>query len=147
MAAVAQAHVSLRGVTKDFPRAGSAEVLHALGPVDLDLQKGEFFAIVGPSGCGKSTLLELVAGLSPATAGTVEFENRRVEGNIPGGIGVVFQEDACFPWLSVEANIAFGLRKIDLPPDEKTQRVRDAIELMSRMMTGAEASTAPFCVR
>ena len=51
-------------------------------------------------------------------------------GNIAGGIGVVFQEDACFPWLTVEANIAFGLRKIDLPLAEKTRRVRSVLELM-----------------
>jgi len=123
------AHVSLRGVTKDFPRAEAGDVLHALGPVDLDLKKGEFF-VVGPSGCGKSTLLELIAGLSQATAGAVEFEGRRIEGQIPPGVGVVFQEDACFPWLSVEANVAFGLRKVDLPADEKRRRVRDGLGLM-----------------
>ena len=107
----ATAHVSLRGVTKVFPAAASGAGLHALGPVDLDLRKGEFFAVVGPSGCGKSTLLELIAGLSSPSAGTVEFEGRRIAGDIPDGIGVVFQEDACFPWLSVEDNVAFGLRK------------------------------------
>ena len=93
-----------------FSAIKPAEVLHALGPIDLDLRKGEFFAVVGPSGCGKSTLLELIAGLAPVTAGTVEFEGRRIAADIPDGIGVVFQEDACFPWLTVEANIAFGLR-------------------------------------
>ena len=125
---VAQAHVSLRGITKVFPAA--AGELHALGPVDLDLRHGEFFAVVGPSGCGKSTLLELIAGLTPPSAGTVEFEGRRIEGDIPDGIGVVFQEDACFPWLSVEANVGFGLRKSALPADARRQRVRDVLDLM-----------------
>jgi NitT/TauT family transport system ATP-binding protein len=125
----ASAHVSLRGVTKVFPTAGGGE-LHALGPVDLDLRKGEFFAVVGPSGCGKSTLLELIAGLAPVTAGSVEFEGRPIAGDIPDGIGVVFQEDACFPWLSVEGNVAFGLRRTALVPEEKRHRVRGVIDLM-----------------
>ena len=81
--------------------------------------------MVGPSGCGKSTLLELIAGLSSPSAGTVEFEGRRIAGDIPDGIGVVFQEDACFPWLTVEGNVAFGLRKAALSPDDKRRRVRD----------------------
>ncbi len=124
------AHVSLRGVSKVFPTTKAGEGLHALGPVDLDLARGEFFAVVGPSGCGKSTLLELIAGLMPVSAGTVEFEGRRIAADIPDGIGVVFQEDACFPWLSVEANVAFGLRKTALAPAEKRRRVGAVLELM-----------------
>lgn len=127
---MAPAHVSLRGVTKVFAAAGGGQGLHALGPIDLDLRKGEFFAVVGPSGCGKSTLLELIAGLAPVSAGTVEFEGRRIEGSIPDGIGVVFQEDACFPWMTVEANVAFGLRRTTLAPDAQRKRVRDVLELM-----------------
>jgi NitT/TauT family transport system ATP-binding protein len=123
-------HVSLRGVTKVFPKASGGEALHALGPIDLDLCKGEFFAVVGPSGCGKSTLLELIAGLAPTTAGTVEFEGRRIGAEIPDGMGVVFQEDACFPWLSVEANVAFGLRKAAVAASSKAKHVRDVLELM-----------------
>jgi NitT/TauT family transport system ATP-binding protein len=117
-------------VSKVFPTATAGEGLHALGPLDLDLTKGEFFAVVGPSGCGKSTLLELIAGLTPVTAGTVEFEGKAITADIPDGIGVVFQEDACFPWLSVEANVAFGLRKRALASDEKRQRARAVLELM-----------------
>ena len=124
------AHVALRGVTKVFPSTTGGPGLHALGPIDLELQQGDFFAVVGPSGCGKSTLLELIAGLSSPSAGTVEFEGRRIAGDIPDGIGVVFQEDACFPWLSVEDNVAFGVRKAQLSPDDKRARVRAVIELM-----------------
>jgi NitT/TauT family transport system ATP-binding protein len=127
---VLQTHVSLRGVTKIFPSATGGDGLHALGPVDLDLRKGEFFAVVGPSGCGKSTLLELVAGLAAPTAGTVEFEGRPIAGDIPDGVGVVFQEDACFPWLSVTDNVAFGLRKAEIAPEAKDRRVREVIALM-----------------
>src|ERR671928_505964 len=94
-------HASLAGVTRVYPAAAGTQPVHALGPVDLDLRRGEFFAVVGPSGCGKSTLLEVLAGLQPASDGTVTFEGRAVAGEGPEGVGVVFQEDASFPWLTV----------------------------------------------
>lgn len=125
----AAAHVQLRGVNKIFARADGGE-LHALGPIDLDLIKGEFFAVVGPSGCGKSTLLEVIAGLTKASAGEIVFEGTTIAGTVPDGVGVVFQEDACFPWLDVVDNIAFGLRKSGLPNAEIKVRVDQAIEMM-----------------
>ena len=91
------AQVTLRGVTKVFPAAAGGNAVHALGPIDIEIKKGEFFAVVGPSGCGKSTLLELIAGLTAPTEGEIEFEGRAIRENVPDGIGVVFQEDACFP--------------------------------------------------
>lgn len=125
------AQVSLRKVDKVFSRSGkSAEAVHALGPIDLELHHGEFFAVVGPSGCGKSTLLELIAGLSAATSGEVAFEGKNIEGQIPDGVGVVFQEDASFPWLTVRDNIAFGLRRMKLPAEEKVKRIEKALEMM-----------------
>ncbi|HSN22356.1 MAG TPA: ABC transporter ATP-binding protein [Usitatibacter sp.] len=105
----AGAHVALAGVTRVF-EGGAGPRVHALGPLDLALASGEFFSVVGPSGCGKSTLLECIAGLSAPTAGTVTFEGAPVRGEVPDGIGVVFQEDASFPWLTVWDNVAFGLR-------------------------------------
>ena len=123
-------HVALRGVTKVFPGSQDRAPVHALGPVDLDLSKGEFFAVVGPSGCGKSTLLELIAGLTRATDGVVEFEGRAIHGEVPDGVGVVFQEDACLPWLNVRDNIAFSLRHATLSTAEKNGRVQGALELM-----------------
>ncbi|EWY41707.1 nitrate ABC transporter ATPase [Skermanella stibiiresistens SB22] len=125
------AQVSLRGVDKEFIRPGrSGETVHALGPIDLDLRRGEFFAVVGPSGCGKSTLLELVAGLSTATRGDVTFEGKPIHNRIPDGVGVVFQEDASFPWLSVRENIAFGLRRIKIDPKERERRIENALAMM-----------------
>lgn len=106
----AGAHAALAGVTRIF-EAGPGPRVHALGPIDLELRQGEFFSVVGPSGCGKSTLLECIAGLSAPTAGTIAFEGRPVAGRVPEGIGVVFQEDASFPWLTVWDNAAFGLRE------------------------------------
>jgi NitT/TauT family transport system ATP-binding protein len=101
----------------------------ALEQVDLTLFKGEFFAIVGPSGCGKSTLLEIIAGLQPLTSGRYQFEGQPVNGNVPEGIGVVFQEDASFPWLTVHDNIAFGLRRAGASNAEIDERVDYALAL------------------
>jgi NitT/TauT family transport system ATP-binding protein len=126
-----QVHVALRGVDKVFERSGGAgDGVHAVGPLDLDLRKGEFFAVVGPSGCGKSTLLELIAGLSVASRGEVAFEGRPIHGQIPDGVGVVFQEDACFPWLTVSDNIAFGLRRMQLGKGERRSRIDAALTMM-----------------
>ena len=123
--------VSLRAVEKIFtPPGRNAKPFTALGPLDLDLRHGEFFAVVGPSGCGKSTLLELVAGLSTATTGDVAFEGRPIDGRIPQGVGVVFQEDASFPWLSVKDNIDFGLAKLKLDQAEREDRVAKALAMM-----------------
>lgn len=118
-------HVRLRGVTRIY--AGG---VHALGPIDLELGRNEFFAIVGPSGCGKSTLLDVMAGLSPPTAGEIIFEGVRISGEVPGGIGAVFQEDASFPWLTVSGNIGFGLRRRGIPAAEIRREVRKAIEFV-----------------
>jgi NitT/TauT family transport system ATP-binding protein len=123
------AHVTLRGVTKVFPASDGGTGVHALGPIDVDIRKGEFFAVVGPSGCGKSTMLELIAGLTTPSAGQIEFEGKAISG-IPDGVGVVFQEDACFPWLSVEGNVEFGLRQSNFDAAEKARRVAAAIKMM-----------------
>jgi NitT/TauT family transport system ATP-binding protein len=103
--------------------------LHALGPIDLELRRGEFFSVVGPSGCGKSTLLDVLAGLNPPSDGSAEFEGRPIKG-VPEGVGVVFQEDASFPWLTVEANVAFGLRRAGVDAAEVERRVAYAVGFM-----------------
>src|SRR6266849_8984394 len=123
-------HAQLGGLTRIYPPAAGHPAVHALGPVDLDLCTGEFFAVVGPSGCGKSTLLEILAGLQPPTAGTVTFEGHSVTGVVPDGIGVVFQEDASFPWLTVWDNAAFGLRRAGASEAEVRRRVDDAVAFM-----------------
>lgn len=123
-------HASLAGVTRVFPAVGEQPPVHALGPLDLDLASGEFFSVVGPSGCGKSTLLEVLAGLSEPTEGSVVFEGRPVAGQVPDGVGVVFQEDASFPWLTVWDNVAFGLRRAGFDPAEIQRRVSYAVGFM-----------------
>src|SRR5262249_56140752 len=76
-------HAELREVSKIFPASGGQGDVHALGPIDLNLAKGEFIAIVGPSGCGKSTLLEILAGLAFPSGGSISFEGRPRPHKIP----------------------------------------------------------------
>jgi len=121
--------VSLRRVGKTFAGTSGRPVLQALGPIDLELRRGEFFAVVGPSGCGKSTLLEVIAGLTAASEGSVEFEGAPIRGNVPDGVGVVFQEDASLPWLTVRENVAFGLRRSGLSRAARETRVGDALRI------------------
>ena len=123
-------HARLDGVTRIYPsRAGHGEV-HALGPLSLELRAGEFLSVVGPSGCGKSTLLDVLAGLSAPSQGTIEFEGKPVAGTVPEGVGVVFQEDASFPWLTVEDNVAFGLRRLGTDAGEIRRRTDFAVGFM-----------------
>jgi NitT/TauT family transport system ATP-binding protein len=130
MAANHDGQMSLRGVTKVFPgHEGHADV-HALGPIDLDILRGEFFTVVGPSGCGKSTLLDLLAGLSTLTSGTATFEGNPLAGRVPDGIGAVFQQDASFFWLNVWDNVAFGLRRRGMNGGEIGRRVDQALAFM-----------------
>ena len=123
-------HAGLHGATRVFPARDGHREVHALGPIDLALVRGEFFSVVGPSGCGKSTLLELLAGLQSPTAGHASFEGRPVAGEPPEGIGVVFQEDASFPWLDVWDNIAFGLRRAGVEAGEVERQVREVLAFM-----------------
>ncbi|MFZ4809425.1 MAG: ABC transporter ATP-binding protein [Hyphomicrobiaceae bacterium] len=138
MTVVNNVHVGLRGIEKSFTRPGG-DTVHALGPIDLELRAGEFFALVGPSGCGKSTLLDLIAGLTAPSRGEITFEGTPIGAHIPDGVGVVFQEDACFPWLTVAGNIAFGLRRMALPAAARNARVAQALA-----MTGLEGFAASY---
>lgn len=116
-AASRNAAVSIRGAGKTFS-LGRGRTLQALSAVDIDIEKGEFVAIIGPSGCGKSTVLRLAAGLDLATEGEVE-----VFGAEPQvlarqhRLGVAFQEHALLPWASVRSNVALPYkvsgRKVD----------------------------------
>jgi NitT/TauT family transport system ATP-binding protein len=122
--------IGLRGVTKVFPASGAHGKVHALGPVDLDISRGEFFSVVGPSGCGKSTLLDVLAGLSKATEGTALFNGAPLKGEVPEGIGAVFQQDASFAWLNVWDNVAFGLRRRGTGRADTRRKVDEALAFM-----------------
>jgi NitT/TauT family transport system ATP-binding protein len=121
-------HFSLRGLTKVYPGGGGQADVHAFGPVDLDIVRGEFLSVIGPSGCGKSTFLDVLAGLSAATDGSAAFNGRPLQGNVPEGIGVVFQQDATFAWLSIWDNVAFGLRRNGLKKADIKRRVDHALD-------------------
>jgi NitT/TauT family transport system ATP-binding protein len=128
--AAADVHVALRNISRTYPARTEQGPVHALGPLDLDLRRGEFLSIVGPSGCGKTTLLEIIAGLVRPTTGTVEMEGRSIAGTVAEGIGAVFQEDASFPWLNVWDNVAFGLRRVGVDAAEIGRRVDYALTFM-----------------
>jgi NitT/TauT family transport system ATP-binding protein len=102
---VTTAKIRIRGISKTYQSAD--EDVRALDRIDLEVNNGEFVSIVGPSGCGKSTLLYIVGGFIAAD-GAVEVDGTPIDG--PGiDRGVVFQEYALFPWLSVRRNILYGL--------------------------------------
>src|SRR5437899_7437071 len=114
--------VRLRAVTKIYDNG-----VVALGPLDLDVAKGEFVSLLGPSGCGKSTALRLIAGLSAPSAGTVNVSHRanRRDGRYP--IGFVFQEPTLMPWASVRENVRLPLKLSHAPTAEANARVGDAL--------------------
>ena len=122
--------ISLRGVTRIFPGVADLPEVHALGPIDLDIARGEFFSVVGPSGCGKSTMLDILSGLSRASAGIATFDGKPLVGTVPDGIGAVFQQDASFFWLNVRDNVAFGLRRRGVAAAEIDKRVDAALSFM-----------------
>ncbi len=104
--------VALDGVTKAYG-AGSDRLL-AVDRITLDVDPGEFVAVVGPSGCGKSTLLMLIAGLIPTTSGMVHIDGRRIERSYTN-VGFVFQRDVLFEWRSVLSNVLLPIQIKRLP--------------------------------
>jgi len=123
-------HASLAGVTRTYPAAAGHPPVAALGPVSLDLRRGEFFGVIGPSGCGKSTLLEVLAGLQVPTSGSVSFEGTPVRGEVPDGIGRRFSGGRELSWLTVWDNAAFGLRRAGVDAPEIRRRVDDVLAFM-----------------
>ena len=104
----------------------------ALDGVSLDIREGEFFTLLGPSGCGKTTLLRMIAGFNSIEGGDFYFGDKRIN-DMPAhkrDIGMVFQNYAIFPHLSVEENVAYGLKARSVPRAEIKKRVSDALELV-----------------
>ncbi|MGH3318726.1 MAG: ABC transporter ATP-binding protein [Streptosporangiaceae bacterium] len=104
----------------------------ALDELDLTITSGEFVALLGPSGCGKSTALNCLAGLLPLTRGAVWLDDRRIDGLPPErrGFGMVFQNYALFPHMSVRRNVGFGLRMHKIRGEHARRRVEEAIRLV-----------------
>jgi putative spermidine/putrescine transport system ATP-binding protein len=116
----------LHGVSRAY---GAHTALH---PLDLTVRGGEFIALLGPSGCGKTTALNCIAGLLPLTAGSIGIDGRRIDVLPPEkrGFGMVFQNYALFPHLTVRANVAFGLKMRKLPKAEIARRVDAVLDLV-----------------
>ena len=115
--------VSLRGVSKTYDNG-----VVALGPVDLDVRRGEFVSLLGPSGCGKSTALRLIAGLGAPSSGTVRVTPQAAETNGRHPVGFVFQEPTLMPWASVRENVRLPLRLAHVPFSEAKARADEALE-------------------
>jgi len=121
------ARIDIGNVSHWFPQDKGA-VLHVLDGIDLTVQPGEFVALLGPSGCGKSTLLRLVAGLEPATTGSIAQDGAPITRPDPSRI-VVFQDPTLYPWRTVWDNVALGLQARGLLKTERS-RVDDALKLV-----------------
>ncbi len=115
--------IKLQHVAKIYHSA--TKDTHAIGDVSLNIDKGEFVSIVGPSGCGKSTLLNMVGSFMPASSGRIEVAGSPVRaGEIPRGLGYIFQKDTVLPWFTVERNIGLGLQFRGMAPDQISERVQ-----------------------
>jgi len=110
--------VEIRDLVKKF-QTRNGEVV-ALNGVDLSIQDKEFVCVVGPSGCGKSTLLNMIGGLDTPTSGEILVDGKEVDGPSPKR-GIVFQQYALFPWLTVEKNVQFGLKLQGMPRERMGQ--------------------------
>ena len=114
--------LSIQNVNKSFTVDG--QKVDVLKDINLEIQEGEFIAIVGHSGCGKSTLLKIIAGLEKNDTGLVTVDGNEVKG--PGmDRGMIFQEHRLFPWMSIEKNVQLGLK--GLSKEEKIKRVQKGI--------------------
>lgn len=118
--------IGIRNVSKGF---GATPVLRG---VTLEIEDGELFFLLGPSGCGKTTLLRLLAGFHVPDEGEVWFGDRRMNDVAPHGrnVGMVFQNYALWPHLTVEENVAYGLDVRRVAPGEKRERVREALAMV-----------------
>ena len=143
---VNESQISLRHISKMFPgRKGWLNKLTgqassdfvAIEDINLDIEHNTFVSIIGPSGCGKSTLLDIIAGLSTATSGEVLINGQLVDK--PGSDrGMVFQNYALMPWMTVEGNIKFAVETVypKLSAREQQRVIKDNIQLVG--LTGAE---------
>lgn len=119
--------IQIRDVRKVFDLGKERFV--ALGGVSLDLVDNEFVTVVGPSGCGKSTLMNILAGLEEPTSGTALVDGKPVNGPSPER-GVIFQQYALFPWLTVRKNVEFGLKNAGVPAGERRERAQHFIDMV-----------------
>src|ERR1700682_1351677 len=123
--------LKLDRVTRRFAGAGG-HAFAALNELTLTVKRGEFIALLGPSGCGKTTALNCIAGLLPLTAGSISLDDTRIDVLPPEkrGFGMVFQNYALFPHMTVRRNVGFGLQMRRVPAAEMKARVERAFDLV-----------------
>ncbi|MEP7063490.1 MAG: ABC transporter ATP-binding protein [Betaproteobacteria bacterium] len=117
--------IQIDGVSKTYQTADGP--VASLTPLTFDIREGEFLTIVGPSGCGKSTLLKMVAGLLPATTGTIALGGAKVDGP-PDNVGIVFQSPVLLGWRNVLDNILLQIEMRKLPRARYVDKARALIE-------------------
>ena len=111
-------------------RFGSGETgVVAVDDVSFDVAAGEFVSVIGPSGCGKSTLFHIIGGLQQASTGQVTVEGTPIAGPHPA-VGMVFQEESCFPWRNVIDNVAFPLELAGIARSERMDRAKAFIDMV-----------------
>lgn len=124
--------IRVSGLTKSYTvkrRGQKPTISTILEGLDFQINRGEFVSVIGPSGCGKTTLLNMVAGLTDPTSGSIEVAGKEVSG--PGADrGVVFQQDAIFPWRTVQRNVEYGLEMRGVSRGERRERVQRFIEMV-----------------
>ncbi len=124
--------VVLEKVSKRFSQNGPAvdvlEDVDVLEEISFTIADGEFVCLVGPSGCGKSTLLNLIAGLERPTSGRILLDGKPI--TAPGHCGLVFQEAALFPWLTVQGNVEFGLKIAGVPPRRRREKAAQYLKMV-----------------
>ncbi len=143
---IPSAQLSIRNVTKVF--AGKKDIFSKLSrkttrdftaveDISIDIEPNTFVSIIGPSGCGKSTLLNMIGGLSDISEGEILLNNHPIQGPGPDR-GMVFQNYALMPWMSVEENIRFAVETVypKLPAKQMNRRIKENIQLVG--LTGAE---------
>src|SRR5438874_6162484 len=123
--------LKLDRVTRRFAGAGG-KAFNALDELSLTVQRGEFICLLGPSGCGKSTALNCIAGLMQLSSGSIWLDELRIDTLPPEkrGFGMVFQNYALFPHMSVRKNVGFGLRMRGVSGDELERRVSQALSMV-----------------
>ena len=122
----AEPFIKIRNVTKKFGE------FTAVDNIDLDIYKGELFSLLGGSGCGKTTLLRMLAGFEPPSSGTIYIDGVDMTDVPPYArpINMMFQSYALFPHMTVEQNVAYGLKRDKIPKDEITRRVDEILSMV-----------------
>ena len=123
----ASASLSISDLSMIF--RGTDQPVHALDRISIDVEEGQFIAVVGPSGCGKSTLMKLVAGLRPPSAGTIRIHGELVRGPRPD-VGIVFQSPVLLPWRTVLDNVMLPIDVLRLNKTTYRSKARDLLKLV-----------------